>query len=424
MRLILLLIIAALCMGTGFVGSKGSHTGGKPANLYAVTYNPYAGVDLTTANRQKTSIHSHPEDTAADYDAAGYEAMTWSHYSGGYSTGGGPCVCKGWCNGRAWPAEDNAISNAPAISGMTNLLFYILGSEETGLNAVGGGNSHTYSLFMEEYIMGPGCPTCNSGGPLGIVATCNPTIDPANVYVGNTSNGMTLDLLDTVKEVDPSAFLMIAHPTSVIGAYTNLTQVGGIAIYNNLYGLQDEFNADTVFQDAFRVAWDAVLSTFSPKIWGISSNDHKGPSLPLVGSTPPYPVITTANRDAGYIVVLSPGTTYAEWETSFRAGAFFSMKDAQFPKEGGPNVETITVTDTTISLTTTDDDETLTWRANNGEILDTDVGPAGFSFDLSALAHRPDYTYVRATLVDAQGRKTWVQPFSVQTVAPGTRHIR
>ena len=412
-RAMALAAVLTMCIGvTSFIGGQGDTRTGNQSDVYAVTYNPYGDVNWGTVNKLKSQTHdhidSHGDTFATGYDDAGYDAMSWSHYSGCYPLTA-TASCTGWCNGRRWPAETNGLTNAPAISGMTNLVLYTPGSEECGVlddatlpNPGPYLIRHMFSLFMTDYLEGEGCATCGTGANAGLPVAQNPDGIPASdIY--HTEG----ELITMIKA--RGGFAVLNHSTRPFSeAATTHAAIDGFEVYTNFYALRDEFNGDTVFGDAIIEHWDNFLG-INPRIWGFAVNDHYGPSTAIAGASSPVGAITTATRDRGYITVLSTGTDdLTAYEAAVRAGAFFAVEDVVFPKDGGPDITDISVADGTITITTAAADETITWYANGT----TSVG-TGVALDLSALG-ADTYTYVRAEVVDAESRRVWVQPFTIQ----------
>jgi len=417
-KTLLLTAALAMCLGTtSFIGRSDDLSTKRITDAYVVKYNPYANVNWGTVNKLKSQTHDHIDgygDTfATGYDDAGYEVMAWSHYSGCYQTTGAS-TCTGWCGARRWPAETNGLTNAPAISGMSNLVLYTPGAEECGLlddatlpNPGPYQIRHLFSLFLTDYLEGEGCAACGTGANAGLPVAQNPYgIPAADIY--HTEG----ELITMIKA--RGGFAVLNHfSRNFTEASTTHAGINGIEVYNNLLALKDDFNVNTVFTDSFIANWDKFLAN-NPRIWGFAVNDHFGPSTTIAGASSPYAAVTTATRDRGYLTVLSTDTDDLDaYETAIRAGAFFAVVDGVFPKDGGPDITDISVADGTITITTAAADETITWYANGTTTVGT-----GVTLDLSALG-ADTYSYVRAEVVDAESRRVFVQPFTIKLPGNG-----
>ncbi len=361
-----------------------------------VTRNPYRAVHWETTERITWQTHDHedgqsPTDFVGPNDTAGYEAFTWAHYSGGYAAAGGACV--GWCSSRRWPAESNGVDDAPLISSLTNIDYYVPGAEEIGLLESGSVITHLFSPFLTTYIEGEGCSTCDEGEPVGQ----NPDGIPANQIYDSTQ--AAVDMIATFGGIP-----VLNHPTGSFGTYSSLTGMGGIEIYNNLFSLNDDCSGTAIA--TMQANWDEFLENVSPSIWGYSANDHFGPSTdPFVQSCGTRPELTAANLDRGKMEVLTTARTLAAHRIAIDRGAFFPIVDGQTSKGGGPSITNIAVSPSSIIITTSADDETVTWIGNGATI--------GTGMTLTLGVATDAVGYVRANVVDAEGRIVYVQPFTL-----------
>jgi len=383
---------------------------GAAINNSRVTYDPYGLVNWATTERILWQTHDHEDgQTGSDFvtpnDTAGYEAFTFSHYSGGYVAATGSCL--GWCSTRRWPADSNGVDDAPLISTLTNIEYYVPGAEEVGLLESGSVIQHLFSPFLTTYIEGEGCSTCGGGGsPVGQ----NPDGIPANQIYDSTQ--AAIDMIAAFGGIP-----VLNHPTSSFATYSSLTGLGGIEMYNNLFDLRDACTATNIA--TMQANWDEFLENVSPVLWGYSVNDHFGPSTDTLVQTcgvgdPPAtePTLTAANLDRGRMEVLTTARTLAAHRTAVERGAFFPIKDGEATKGAGPSIIDIEVRPDSIIITTAAADETVTWIGNGSTITD------GVSVDTFTLTLGPatnSIAYVRANVVDAEGRIVYVQPFTLGT---------
>ncbi|MFV2045629.1 MAG: hypothetical protein ACC700_20650, partial [Anaerolineales bacterium] len=387
------------------------------AGPVVVTYNPYAGVNWSTVLRCQSQHHDHIKlaSWVLDYDAAGYDAVTFMTYSGynkpstllEWQALGSPNMDpgqpKGWVEYRRWPPTDHG---APSPATLTNIKFYIPGAEEIGLLPDGGRSLHIHSAFLETYIEGAGCNSCGVGGIPVARNNFTPT-NPAGLpdYQRYTN---TQELIDRINFYGGHATLN--HPTDAIGNYAPLENFGSFEIFNNFMALRDEGDGGS------RVAqmlgnWDYLLETKSSKIWGVATNDWFGAFTnprPAVNGLPP---LTEQNLDRGKLQVMVTSYDLPSYRTAFEAGAFFAVREDNAIKGAYPQVTGVSVSPTSIELTTTNGNEVVIW-IGNGEIVGS-----GMSLWLNDLP--PGLKYVRAEIDDLQGRQVFTQPFSLGVDSDG-----
>ena len=393
---------------------------------YSVVYNPYADVDWASTLRCQSEHHDHAYDAPkiTALSNAGYCAVTFMTYSGDYrpqppatwiangSPNPDPGVATGWGEYRRWPPESYG---APALP-LNSLRFYLPGAEEVGL--VGGTpghqvhTAHMLALGLSEYIEGVGCDSCGNDG--SAVHNDNPFALPESHRYSSESDFVA-------KVVALGAIPVLAHPNGPPTQYDFISPYPkAVEMYNNYHALFDDGTAAQVpgclsgpsnLIGQMRAVWDHVLLTKSPRIWGIAVNDWGSAWTPLgISSTPCWAEITPTNRDRGKTQVLLPSYDLQSYLQAFAAGAFFAVVENNAVKAAYPTVTGINVTYNSISITTADGDETVTW-IGNGQVV-----AAGFTLDLSNLP--ADLVYARAEIDDGEGRVVYTQPFSLGDPVP------
>ena len=396
-------------------------------NRLYTQHNPYGSVNWSTTLKCQAQHHDHilSGSMMNNADDDGYCAVTWLDYEGGCDISDAtewvddgeinpdPGQIKGFWGYKRWPPTDHG---APAVPGIfTSLKFYIPGAENVGFSYTGA-HIHTYSLGMLDYIDSEGCgPTnCNPASQSPSGTSC------AGVEQSyNTAQGM----LDRISALGGTPIL--AHN----GGGLSYQRLPAVEIFNNLFALEDQGDADTANVDAYMAGWDGLNDREGGGIWGTSVNDRYGNSNAQVGS----PASTStcapnctgvdgntfgaADIDRGKLEVLLPTYNYQSYLAAFRDGASFAIVENNATKSAYPNVTEIGILGNVITITTVADSETVTWVSNGASI----VGGNSFSLDLSTLPLTT--TWVRAELDDGAGRILYTQPFSIRTIG-NVKHER
>ena len=381
------------------------------ADAFVVSNNPYRNVAWGSTLRCMAQLHDHIKsvDRIAPYDDAGYCAITWMDYSGYYLATDG--TRNGWGDGdegiKPWPATDYGATD-PSL--LTSVEFYIPGSEELGTTSTQFQSDHIHSTFLTEYIEGAGCDSCGSGGtplpplPIGIASS--------QLY------DSTEEMIDLINS--KGGFAIVNHPS--IGNANAETNWMGIEIVNTFMALRDEVALSGVTDrlDQALGDWDAALENRSARIWGVATNDNYGPYRDVCGgggepactsSQVPDP-LTADHLDQGKIEVLLTSKDLDTFETAFRQGAFFAVREDETASTKGayPEVTGVTVTTSLISITTTAGDETITWIGNGSSV--------GTGATLSLRGLPTGTKYVRAEIDDGSGRTLYTQPFELSAPSP------
>jgi hypothetical protein len=336
----------------------------EPPATFRVTANPYAAVDWSQTLRLKVELHDHVgTDTAGlrAYDRAGYDAMSRMHYSGA------PLLSYAW-TARRWPPEQWL--GAGFRGSLVRIREFVPNAEEVGA-------AHVISPFLTAFISRAG----------------NPVLDLPEDATYVTTQGC----IDAIRRYGGLAFL--AHPWMSIEEILSLRNYTGIEIYSAFARYHDEVSDSAAIPGGrgrlLLANWDAVLGQ-NPSVYGIAVNDHYGPSAKV-------PDLPATIRDSGKILVFAPDTTSAALREALRSGRFVAVADLGAVKDRYPELASISVTDTTITLATT---AQVRWVV------------AGRTFGTTRtfrLIGLPGSTrYVRAELTNAEGSTVFTQAFGLE----------
>jgi|GEM_PF-1366137 hypothetical protein len=326
--------------------------------------NPYAEVDWPNVARLKGQHHDHAgtrEARISVYDDAGYDAMPIMDYSGV------PSLDYTWKE-RRWPAE--SWLTATFLGSLKNIRFFFPAGEE-----VGDGHNHITTSFIEQYLE---------------FAPASQTKEPWQYSTAQELLGM------------PSKFggvACLAHPWNSVTDFDSFEGLACVEIFN-AYGEAKRQLGDPNFTkfDANEVLvgnWDRVLSR-GRRVIGIAVNDHFGPGA--INSGVPHEFI-----DSGYVVVLAREATSAAYEDAFLKGAFFAVRDFEYPKEQGPQIQSIEVAGSKITI---ESDGSVRWITDGVEVAQ------GATLDIAALPRRS--AYVRAEVTGPKNVVVYVQAFSLR----------
>lgn len=334
---------------------------------YAVTHDPYAGVDWSRTGRWKVQLHDHPGTISASYqayDRAGYHAVALMDYSGV------PSLPYAWPV-RRWPPEQWL--PAATLAGFTSIRFLFPGAEEVGA-------LHITSPFLTEWI-----------------AKWEPGTTPSPApWEYTTMQGA----IDRVREY--GGMPIVAHPWNDAVYYETLTGYTGLEIYSAFAHHRYEEGKEPFFaltdRNAVMVAlWDRLLR-WNPRIIGVAVNDHFGPDSREVG-------VSARTRDSGKVLVLAETFTPATLRGALERGAFFAVADVGAPKDRFLGADAVRVDAAGIRLETA---AAVLW-ISGGAIVAT--GP-----DLRFAVLPPGTTYVRAEMHDAEGSVVYTQAFGLGLV--------
>jgi hypothetical protein len=336
---------------------------GPPRELH-VRSNPYAAVDWQADLRLKVQLHDHVGvDTAGlrAYDRAGYDAMSLMHYSGA------PNLSYAW-TARRWPPAQWL--PAGFLTSLEHIREFIPNAEEVG-------EAHVTSPFLTEYIS-------RVGGPIVLPA--------GNLYT--TTQGC----IDAIRRHGGLAF--VAHPWVSLAELLSLADYNGIEIYSAFAKYKDDVVRDSIGMTEGRTHmllanWDALLVR-NPQVLGIAVNDHYGPNARV-------PDLPSTIRDSGKILVFAPDTTGAALRAALENGRFFAVADLGSVKDRYPEVRSIEVSDSTISI---DTNESVRW------IWSGTLAAEGARLPLRTLPIKA--TYVRAEIRNQEGSTVYTQAFALE----------
>lgn len=359
--------IVAAFLG-GCAGSDGSTNAPleKPLPL-RIYSSPYAAVDWTADFRLRAQLHDHQGTTTgriAAYDAAGYDVITLSDYSGNRT------LPYAWTS-RHWPAE--AWLTPTFIASLRNIKILLPGAEEVGFP-----DTHITSSFLDTYI---------------------------ERWTPDMGSAKQSNQYETVQEMlsliqSRGGIPCIAHPWNGLPAVSSdsplCTEVySAFAAYRTWQGTEAFFKTDRAA--VLLSGWDTLLQR-NQSVIGVSVNDHFGPYSPIAD-------LPDFIRDSGKIVVLSKAVTAPAFKEAFSRGAVFAIRDYGVTKNRYPLVNSIYTDETSIEIDTTDRIEWVTGGAliGTGRRLESTSIPQGSR-------------YVRAEISNMDGSMIFTQAFRVRPV--------
>jgi hypothetical protein len=324
---------------------------------------PYAAVNWKRDQTVLAQHHDHFGTNAKmlqDYDAAGYNVVTFMDYSGVAS------LPYAWTE-RHWPVE-NWLPNK-ALSGLRNVKLLVPGGEEVGYR-------HITSSFMAQFI-----------------AQWEPAYYPSRQPWHYASDQESINLINRYGGAP-----IIAHPWYEDSVRLNgLIGMAGMEVYSGY--VTAKWNDGTFASDLNTVMlknWDRALMR-NQSLLGIGVNDHFGP-----GNSDVPPNL----RDSGKILVWVPSLNAANYQAAFRAGALVAIKDVGRAKNKLPRLASVVLTDTTLVLAVTGPYTAVKWIANRT------VAGAGLVLNLQTL---PENTvYARAEISNAEGSVVYTQAFTLR----------
>lgn len=360
------LMVAALVLTSCLGGGDEDAVPNLPLRVYK---NPYARVDWSSDLRIKAQLHDHHETIPfriAAYDAAGYDVLTLSGYSGNRS------LDYAW-DRRRWPPEDWL--PADFIAGLQNIDFFLPGAEEVGLTTW-----HVTSPFMESYIEGW---SRSLGAP-----------KQDNQYESLP------ELLSMIRQ--RGGVPCIAHPW---GTLRDIEIVEPLCV--EVYSAFGEYRAalgrdggfDRNPQLLMLENWDSLLMR-NQSVIGVAVNDHFGPY-----SIDSIPGIPRRIWDSGMIQVLAPESTPQAFKDAFVSGAVLAIKDLGEVKGAFPEIRSISNGGDFLVIDTTD---SVQWISNGAVVAE------GARLEIAVVPRGA--RYVRAEVSNPEGSKVYTQAFHLRPV--------
>ena len=360
------LVAVALVLVSCFGGGEGSEDLNLPLRVYR---NPYRQVDWTSDFRIKAQLHDHhgtSESRIAAYDAAGYDVLALSNYSGNRS------LDYAW-DSRRWPPE--AWLSPNFIAELQNIDFFLPGGEEVGVLTW-----HVTSTFMESYIEG----WDSSWG----------TPKQANQYETLS------ELISMIGE--RGGVPCIAHPW---GPLNNIELAEPLCV--EVYSAFGEYRAALGPEGGFdgnpqlllMKNWDSLLMR-NQSVIGVAVNDHFGPYS--VGSVSDIP---RKIWDSGMIQVLAPEIAPQAFKEAFVNGAVLAIRDLGEVKGEFPQIHAIANDGSSLTIDTTD---TVRWISNGIVVAE------GAHLDISLIPRGA--RYVRAEVSNPLGSAVYTQAFQLKPV--------
>jgi hypothetical protein len=339
----------------------------KPINPPAVSrvyHDPYRQVSWGTDLSLKTQTHDHAGVSTtriAAYDAAGYDVIGLSDYSGVAS------LSYTWTV-RHWPPD--AYLTKSFTTGLRHIKTFIPDAEDVEF-------LHLESPFLTTYI-----------------AKWEPAYYPQRQPWHCASTQECITLIAQYGGVP-----IVAHPWSSWNDYKDLTGYVGTEVYNAYGPYQHDFGTDPAItqidpSETLITRWDQMLAN-NPYVFAVAVNDHYGPDNT-------DPTVPAKIRDSGKTIVLSHDLTLAGIQDAFQRGALFAVKDVGVIKDNYPTPVSVITTDSTITINTDGD---VVWIVNGSRMS------TAKTLNVRSLGNG----YARATVSNAEGSTVFVQPFVIRT---------
>ena len=359
--------IVAAFLG-GCAGSDGSTNAPleKPLPL-RIYSSPYAAVDWTADFRLRAQLHDHQGTTTgriAAYDAAGYDVITLSDYSGNRT------LPYAWTS-RHWPAE--AWLTPTFLASLRNIKILLPGAEEVGFP-----ENHITSSFLDTYI------------------------ERWTADMGSTKQANQYESLQEMISLIQSrgGIPCIAHPWGGLPTISSesplCTEIyTAFASYRTWQGISEFFKTDR--SPALVAGWDNLLQR-NQSVIGVAVNDHHGPYSPIAD-------LPDFIRDSGKIVVLSKAISAVAFKEAFSRGSVFAIRDYGVIKNRYPVITSISTSGTSVEIDTTDRVEWIADGAliGTGRRLDSTSIPQGSR-------------YVRGEVSNTDGSTIYTQAFRVRPI--------
>jgi hypothetical protein len=331
-----------------------------------VYHDPYRQVNWGTDLALKTQTHDHAGTSTtkiAAYDAAGYDVIGLSDYSGVAS------LSYSW-TARRWPPD--AYLTKSFMTGLKHIKTFIPDAEDVEF-------LHLESPFLTTYI-----------------AKWEPALYPTRQPWHCASTQECIDLIATY-----GGLPIVAHPWSNWRDYESLKGYFGVEVYNAYGTYQHEFGTDTSLTNTdpnatILTRWDQMLAK-NPYVIGLAVNDHYGPDNTEAS-------VPARIRDSGKIILLARDLTLDALRDAFQRGALFGIKDVGTIKDRYPTVLSVLTTDSTITIST---DGSVAWVVNGARV-------AGTSNTLNVRGLSTGYA--RATVTNVDGSTVFIQPFVLRAI--------